>query len=108
MRFRNIEWDDEEEFTGPFYHGTSTALNIERLIPASESGILREEWRTTFTNKVFFTDNIRSANSYAKKAAAKYGGKPIVYVIQPVGVIWNVNNTEYVSDYANIIKEATL
>ena len=100
-KYRDIEWADEE-FVGPFYHGTSTALNIERLVPALESGVLREDWRTKLTNKVFFTDSFRSARQYAKKAAQKYGGDPIVYVIEPVGDIWNVNNTEYVSDYAEI------
>ena len=101
-RIRNIGWADEEEFVGPFYHGTSTALNIERLVPALESGVLREEWRTSLVNKVFFTDSLHSARQYAKKAAQKYSGTPVEHIVAPQGNIWNINNTEYVADYADI------
>lgn len=87
-----------------FYHGTSDILPIDNIIlPANQTGNLREDWRKKLTNKVFFTDSLMSAQKYAKKAAAKYGGNPIVFVVRPIGQIWNPNVNEYVADKARII-----
>ena len=87
-----------------FYHGTSDILPIKNiLLPANQTGNLREDWRKKLTNKVFFTDSLMSAQKYAKKAAAKYGGNPIVYEVTPIGQVWNPNTNEYVADKARII-----
>ena len=41
---------------------------------------------------------------YAKKACEKYGGKPIVYIVEPIGnIIYDINH-ECMSDKALIIK----
>ena len=61
-----------------FYHGTSDVFDIKELLPAIETGNLREEWRKKLTNKVFFTNSLLSAEVFAKKAAQKYGGNPVV------------------------------
>lgn len=89
-----------------FYHGTTTALHIEKeIIPPVESGVLREEWRKKLTTKVFFTTSTMSAYKFAKKAATKYGGEPIVYEVEPIGDVWHINTNEYIADKAKIIKE---
>ena len=62
-----------------FYHGTSDALNIGKLLlPPVITENLREDWRTKHHDKVFFTTSLLSAEMYAKKACKKYGGKPVV------------------------------
>lgn len=89
-----------------FYHGTSDALPIKTmLLPACNTGNLREEWRKKLVNKVFFTTSLMSAQKYAKKAAQKYGGNPVVYEVKPIGDIWNPNNNEYVADRARVIRK---
>ena len=101
------EYISEENFEGVrFYHGTSSVFKIERLLPSLETGILREGWRKTLCDKVFFTDSLMSAHGYAKKAAKKFGGEPVVYEVSPVGDIWHLANNEYVSDEATIVSRA--
>lgn len=52
-----------------FYHGTSDVLPIRRLLfPPTITEVKREEWRTKYTDKVFFTGSLLSATMYAKKA----------------------------------------
>ena len=88
-----------------FYHGTSDVLPIKNIIlPPLHTNNLREDWRKKLTDKVFFTDSLMSAQKYAKKAAEKYGGNPIVYEVRPIGDVWNPNTNEYVSDRARIIR----
>ncbi|MGN0696113.1 MAG: hypothetical protein ACI4J5_05015 [Oscillospiraceae bacterium] len=89
-----------------FYHGTTTAFELRvgrYLLPAAETGILREDWRKKHTDKVFTTPSLLSAEKYAKKAAAKYGGEPIVYTVKPSMPYYNINTNEYISDRARII-----
>ena len=89
-----------------YYHGTSTAIKLnigDMILPPLITSNLREEWRKKLTNKVFFTDSLHSAERYAKKAADKYGGEPVVYIVKPIGDIWCPNNTEYVADKAKIL-----
>ncbi len=89
-----------------FYHGTTDIFKIDTIKPAQETNNLREEWRKKLTNKVFFTPSLMSAQKYAKKAAQKYGGEPIVYIVKPIGDVWHINTNEYVADRAKIIKKA--
>lgn len=87
-----------------YYHGTSSALKIRKLIlPPSETGILREEWRKKYIDKVFFTTSPLSAAKFAKKAVVKYGGEPIIFRVLPRGAVWHINTNEYVSDSAVIV-----
>lgn len=89
---------------GPFYHGTSTSLEIDNLIlPSIQTGILREDWRQKNLNKVYFTNSVISAKRYAKKACEKYGGDPIVYVVKPLGIWFHRIDKEYVADRALVI-----
>lgn len=89
-----------------YYHGTSTNLNLyigDLLLPPIITQNLREDWRKKLTNKVFFTSSLMSAERYAKKASIKFGGEPVVYIVKPIGDIWNPNISEYVADKAKII-----
>lgn len=40
-----------------FYHGTTDLFEMSMLLPAIETGNLREDWRKKLTDKVFFTDS---------------------------------------------------
>ena len=97
----------KQEFKYPaFYHGTSTALNIkEYIFPPIYTQIKREEWRAKHIDKVFTTTSLLSAQNYAKKACNKYGGKPVIYRVKPMGNLWNRINGEFLSDKARIIEE---
>lgn len=100
-----VEWEYDEEEAMKYrtwYHGTSDIFRMTRILPAVETGILREDWRKKLTDKVFFTDSEGSARRFARKAAAKYGGNPVVYVVKPEGEIIHVNTNEYVAESASI------
>jgi len=87
-----------------FYHGTSTNLEINKFIlPSTQTGILREDWRQKNLDKVYFTDSVLSAKRYAKKACKKYGGDPIVYIIKPLGQWFHRIDTEYIADKALVL-----
>lgn len=90
-----------------YYHGTSTVFNLvegDVLLPSSRTGVLREEWRKKFINKVFVTSSKLSAIKFAKKAAEKYGGEPVVYVVKPSYPCYNNNTNEWITDSARIMK----
>lgn len=107
MGAKRYIWDEEsldEDYSSlTFYHGTSNIFSISEILPAIETGNLRESWRKKLTNKAFFTDSLYSAIRYARKACEKYGGQPIVYKVKPRGVIWHIRTNEYVADSAEII-----
>ena len=86
------------------YHGTSDIFSIKKILPPIESGNLREEWRTKIRDKVFITPSILSAEKFARKAALKFGGNPIVYEVCPHGQVDNINNNEFICDSADIIR----
>lgn len=71
-----------------FFHGTTTALGITTtLLPPAKTERLAELGRKRNLDKVFFTRDQRSASIYAHKAVKRFGGKPVVLVINPVGCI---------------------
>ena len=87
-----------------FFHGTTDALDIGKiLLPAIETGNKREDWREKYTDQVFFTNSLVSAYKYADKACKKYGGKPIVYKVVPVGQYCRTVNNEFVAEKARIV-----
>lgn len=102
----NEYWADvesNEDYSAlTFYHGTSDALDISCILPAAETGFLREDWRKKLTDKVFLTDSLYSAQKYAKKACSKFGGNPVVYVVRPIGGLWQTNKNEFIADWAEI------
>jgi hypothetical protein len=88
-----------------YYHGTSTALNLDyKLLPPSETGVIQEKGRKKNLNKIFFTKDIGSANIYAGRAVQRFGGEPIIYRVIPMGEITKVQGlpgtTVYMSDGA--------
>lgn len=91
-----------------FYHGTSTALGIENIIlPPEQTTKLSEVGRKRNLNKVFFTRDPRSAESYAHKAVKNFGGDPIIYKVKPVGAVDVLQATPgtsvYMADAAEIL-----
>ena len=84
------------------YHGTTDAIIINgKLIPSSESGILREDFRQKNLDVVFLTVSKKSAEHYGKKAVMRFGGNPVIYNATPKGII-EQNGTEIICDWATI------
>ena len=95
----------ENKIKQEFYHGTSTALRIDKwILPPVCTGNKREHWRTKYIDKVFFTNSLLSAWKFARKACDKYGGMPVVYKVRPVGQWFTTINTEYIADRALVVE----
>lgn len=93
----------------PFYHGTSTAVDIgDRLLPPNMTGNLIELGRKKNLDKVFFTKDIGSARIYARKAVKLHGGEVVIYRVYPVGDITTLNDSEgttvFAADWAYVEK----
>ena len=89
-----------------FYHGTTDKCAISGFIlPSVETNVLREEFRDKLRDVVFVTDSVKSAELYAKKACAKFGGSPVVYEVKPLGDFWHKGNGDYLCHSARVIKE---
>lgn len=85
-----------------YYHGTSTACQVgDILLPPSDTQRLREHFRKKHLDSVFLTISLRSAEMYAKKACAYFGGTPVVYKASPVGDVV-MNGIECICDKAII------
>lgn len=89
-----------------FFHGTSSRLGIKDVIlPAVDTGILREDFRKRNLNKVYITTSYGSAYNYAIKACKKYGGKPVIYEVRPdFNSLVRRIDCEYITDFAKIVK----
>lgn len=84
------------------YHGTSTALGIRDYIyPSTETNVLRER-RGKNQFRVFLTRSIASADAYADKAVAKFGGKPIILVVHKAQNLSSWHNGEFICDFAKV------
>jgi hypothetical protein len=86
-----------------FYHGTSIA-GLREILPPAETNNLREDFRRKFRDCVFVTPLRKSAETYARKCALKFGGKPIVYEVKPINPI-EINVSQYICDKALVIQE---
>ena len=76
-----------------YYHGTSTALKISNIIlPPCDTQVIQEVGRLQNLDKVFFTADLGSAKIYAGRAKNRFGGRPIVLEVKPVGDIEILNN----------------
>lgn len=90
---------DDEEYklnSKPFYHGTSTSFNLEpgdSILPPDETDKLSEKGRKKNLDKVFFTQDPKSAKIYADKARIQFGGESIVYEVIPAVPIEWLNKT---------------
>ena len=89
-----------------FYHRTSVS-GLKEILPPTETNILREDFRHSFLDCVFVTPLKKSAEAYAKKCAAKFGGDPVVYEVKPVNPS-EVNVSQYVCDKAIVLKSYNL
>lgn len=87
------------------YHGTSSSLNIdEKLLPPESTMIIREDFRQNNKNIVFLTTSKLSAFRYAVKACARFGGKPIVYKVEPDDTLEHRIDNEYTCESARIVE----
>ena len=81
-------------------------------MPPVESDKLSELGRKKNLDKVFMTKDEKSAEIYAKKAIKQFGGKPIVYLVEPVGELSILQSspgtTVYMADSANVISGRTV
>ena len=84
-----------------YYHGTSIP-DLKEILPPAETDVLREDFRTKFLDKVFVTPLKKSAETYARKCAAKFGDKPIVYEVKPVNPS-EINVSQYICDKAIVV-----
>ena len=86
------------------YHGTSNIFGeLELILPPSTTNNIREDFRNKLNGYVFLTKSLMSAFRYAKKCCDKYGGNPVVYLCEPNDII-SQNETEFICDYARVIK----
>ena len=80
--------------SGAFYHGTSTALDIQgELLPPEVTGRLTE-YRKRRKGKVFFTQDLDHAWSYARRAVAEWGGSPVVLLVEPYPEVKQISGRE--------------
>ena len=89
-----------------YYHGTSVS-GLTEILPPTETNNLREDFRTGFLDCVFVTPLRKSAETYARKCAAKFGGDPIVYEVEPVNPS-EVNVSQYICGKAIVLKSYNL
>lgn len=86
------------------YHGTSDIFGkLTVILPSSETNILREDFRNKLTDYIFLTSSLISAYRYAQKCCSKFGGNPVIYLCEPNEII-SQNETEFICDYAKVIK----
>lgn len=97
-------FEDEILKEQTYYHGTTDLFKISEIKSPVESKIIREDSRIDNRNVVYVTSSLGSAWGYAEKAAKKFGGKPIVYRVEPDwdSLIHRIDY-EYTTDYAKII-----
>ena len=84
-----------------FYHGTSIQ-GLRKILPPTETSILREDFRKKFLDCVFVTPLKKSAEMYAKKCAAKLGGTPVVYEVRPINPR-EINVSQCICDRAIVL-----
>lgn len=102
-------YNSSATYSGPFYHGTSTALEInDTILPSNITGILREDFRENNRDVVYITTSLLSARKFAGKAAEKYGGNPIIYLVKPCGWVAERIPNEYICESAKVIKEVKM
>jgi hypothetical protein len=85
-----------------FYHGTSVS-GLREILPPTETNILREDFRQGYRDCVFVTPIRKSAEAYARKCAAKFGGDPVVYEVKPVNPS-EINVSQYICDKALVVR----
>lgn len=88
-----------------YYHGTTDVFVIDDgiLKPPIDTGMIREDWRMKLLDKVFLTTSLVSAKRYSRKATKRFGGSPIIYLVEPIGYCYNNCMNEYIADKAKII-----
>ena len=79
------------EAVDKYYHGTSRKLK-GFITPPMEHGLeIQERGRKKNLDKVFITKDLGSAKIYAGRAKNVLGGKPVVYIVDPIGKLTTIN-----------------
>lgn len=66
-----------------YYHGTTDLFKISEIKSPIDTENIREDFRKRNRDVVYITTSFGSAQKYAYKATKKFGGKPIVYKVEP-------------------------
>ncbi len=95
------------EAVDKYYHGTSRKLK-GFITPPMEHGLeIQERGRKKNLDKVFITRDLGSAKIYAGRAKNVFGGKPVIYRVEPIGKMTTINaakgTTVFAVDKAKII-----
>lgn len=105
---KHVDVDDSEYYKllqkQTYYHGTSTNVKIPSgiLKPSNETGNIREQ----NLRYVYITTSLNSAKRYAYKAVEKFGGDPIIYVVEPdFDTLANRISCEFICSFAKILSE---
>jgi len=78
-----------------YYHGSSSNCNINnKLLPPDISDNISESGRLKNLDKVFFTEDKKSALIYAGRACHVFGGKVVLYRVIPMAKIDCLNNSK--------------
>lgn len=93
-----------------YYHGTTaTLLPGEYILPPSETGKISEKGRKKNLSKVFMTKDMGSAKIYAGRAKHSLGGRPSVYLVEPVGEVETITNipgtSVFMAPKAKVVKK---
>lgn len=84
-----------------YYHGTSI-VGLKEILPASDTAVIREGFRSKYRDCVFVTPLKKSAETYARKCVTTIGGTPVVYEVRPVNPV-NINAGQWICDKAVVI-----
>ena len=90
-----------------YYHGSSDRVINTRdhiLLPPIHTGTMQEKGRKRNLDQVFFTRDLASAKIYAGRAVQRFGGRPIIVRVIPMGQVHQLNyargTTVFHSDWA--------
>lgn len=90
-----------------YYHGTSSVLvgpDKKYIKPPIETGVIREHTREDNRDVVYVTTSLCMAMNFAIKAAKKFGGRPMIYWVEPdKESLIHRQNAEYTTKIAKII-----
>lgn len=78
---------------GMVYHGTANPELSRQILPPNQTYVISEKGRKKNLDSVFFTQDYKSAEIYAKRAVNSYGGSPRVLKVVPMGEVSVLNDS---------------
>lgn len=88
-----------------YYHGSSSIIKVgDKILPAIETGNIREDWRKKQRDVVFYTNSLIQAQRYAWKDSLRTGDDPIVYIVEPdYETHHKIHNGEFIADSCVVV-----